>query len=158
MKQITIAQAEHLATLKTTTTMTTYKMTKSELTSRAKNLGYSIKIADGEIEAFPKGMRGDASIFESDDADGSGRNAIIATIKADRASRFAAKLEGQPISEEAKQALIAWHAYHGAEWLEALQMAWMYGRYDGFAHKNESGTLQRLRNTNGHSVIAALIA
>ncbi len=71
--------------------MTTYKMTKSELTDRAKSLGYCIRIQDGEIETYPKGMRGDASIFEHDDADGSGRFAIIATIKADRTSRVAAK-------------------------------------------------------------------
>ena len=146
-------------TTKSNETMTTYKMTKSELTDRAKNLGYSIKILDGEIEAYPKGMRGDASIFESDDADGSGRVSIIATIKADRASRFAAKLEGQPIDEEAKQALIEWHAYHGTEWLDKLLwQAWFNGRYDGFSTSNVSSTLQRLRNTNGHSVIKAITA
>ena len=139
--------------------MTTYKMTKSELTDRAKSLGYCIRIQDGEIETYPKGMRGDASIFEHDDADGSGRFAIIATIKADRTSRFAAKLEGQPINEDAKAALIEWHAYHGAEWLDKLLwQAWYHGRYDGFSHSNVSSVLQQLRNTNGHSVIAAITA
>jgi hypothetical protein len=67
-------------------------------------------------------------------------------------------VEGQPIKEDSKAALIEWHAYHGAEWLDKLQMAWMYGRYDGFSTSNVSSSLQQLRNTNGHSIIAAITA
>lgn len=137
--------------------MTAYKMTKSELINRAKSIGYCIKIQDGEIEAYPKGQRGDASIFESDDADGSGRIAIVETIKADRASRFAARLSYLPISAETKKALADWHAYHGAEWLENLvYQGWMNGRYDGDSMFQYSSALQQLRNTNGHEVLAIL--
>jgi hypothetical protein len=130
--------------------------TKSDLTSRAKSFGYSVKFNDGEIEAYPKNMRGDASFFESDDE--AGRKAILATIKADFSSRFANKLEGIKLQPEIKASLQEWHDYHGAEWLDNLYTAWMYGRYDGFSNSNVSGDLQILRNTNGHSILRLLTA
>lgn len=130
--------------------------TKSDLTSRAKSFGYSVKFNDGEIEAYPKNMRGDASFFESDDE--GGRKAILDTIKADFSSRFATKLEGVKLHPEIRASLQEWHDYHGAEWLENLQMAWWNGRYDGFSSSNVSGNLQILRNTNGHSIIGLLTA
>lgn len=130
-------------------------ITKSDLTARAKNLGYSIKIQDGEIEAYPKGMRGDASIFESDDQDG--RISIINTMRADRDNRFRARLAPLPIDEDTREALVRWHAYHGTEWLENLVwQGWFSGRYDGDSLYNYAGLLQRLRNTNGHEVLAML--
>jgi hypothetical protein len=130
--------------------------TKSDLTSRAKSFGYSVKFNDGEIEAYPKNMRGDASFFESDDE--AGRKAILATIKADFSSRFASKLEQVKLQSEIRASLQEWHDYHGAEWLDNLYTAWMYGRYDGFSNSNVSGDLQILRNTNGHSILRLLTA
>ena len=130
--------------------------TKSDLTNRAKSYGYSVKFMDGEIEAYPKNMRGDASFIESDDA--VGRKAILDTIKADFSSRFAIKLDGVKLNPEIRDSLQKWHDYHGAEWLENLQMAWWNGRYDGFSSSNVSADLQMLRNTNGHSVIKLLTA
>jgi len=128
--------------------------TKSDLTNRAKSYGYSVKFTDGEIEAYPKNMRGAASFFESDDE--AGRLSILATIKADFSSRFKVKLDNINMSSDARNALQEWHDYHGADWLESLQMAWMYGRYDGFSNSNVSGDLQILRNTYGHSIIRLL--
>jgi len=130
--------------------------TKSDLTNRAKSYGYSVKFMDGEIEAYPKNMRGDASFFESDDEEG--RKSILATIKADFSSRFAIKLDQVKLHHEIRDSLQKWHDHHGAEWLENLYTAWMYGRYDGFSSSNVSGNLQILRNTNGHSVIKLLTA
>lgn len=130
--------------------------TKSDLTKKAKSYGYSVKFADGEIEAYPKNMRGDASFFESDDE--GGRKAILDTIKADFSSRFASKLDQVQLHPEIRASLQKWHDYHGAEWLDNLHTAWMYGRYDGFSSSNVSGNLQILRNTNGHSVIKLLTA
>ena len=130
--------------------------TKTDLTNRAKSYGYSVKFMDGEIEAYPKNMRGDASFFESDDEEG--RKAILATIKADFSSRFAIKLDQVKLHPEIRASLQEWHDYHGAEWLENLQMAWWNGRYDGFSSSNVSGWLQQLRNTNGHSIVRLLTA
>jgi hypothetical protein len=130
--------------------------TKTDLTNRAKSYGYSVKFMDGEIESYPKNMRGDASFFESDDEEG--RKAILATIKADFSSRFAIKLNQVKLHPEIRASLQEWHDYHGAEWLENLYTAWMYGRYDGFTGSNVSGDLQILRNTNGHSIVRLLTA
>ena len=130
--------------------------TKTDLTNRAKSYGYSVKFMDGEIEAYPKNMRGDASFFESDDEEG--RKAILATIKADFSSRFAIKLDQVKLHPEIRASLQEWHDYHGAEWLENLQMAWWNGRYDGFSSSNVSGWLQQLRNTNGHAIVRLLTA
>jgi hypothetical protein len=130
--------------------------TKSDLTSRAKSFGYSVKFMDGEIEAYPKKMRGDASFFESDDE--SGRKSILATIKADFSSRFKVKLDGVNMSSDARNALQQWHDHHGIAWLENLHTAWMWGRYDGFMNSNVSSDLQQLRNTYGHAVIKLLTA
>jgi hypothetical protein len=135
---------------------TKYMFTKTDLTNRAKSYDYSVKFMDGEIEAYPKNMRGDASFFESDDE--GGRKAILDTIKADFSSRFASKLDGVKLHPEIRASLQEWHDYHGAEWLENLQMAWWNGRYDGFSSSNVSADLQMLRNTNGHSVIKLLTA
>jgi hypothetical protein len=130
--------------------------TKSDLTNKAKSFAYSVKFKDGEIEAYPKNMRGDASFFESDDE--AGRKAILATIKADFSSRFASKLEQVKLHPEIRDSLQKWHDHHGAEWLDNLYTAWMNGRYDGFTGSNVSGDLQILRNTNGYSVIKLLTA
>jgi hypothetical protein len=130
--------------------------TKSDLTKLAKTYGYSVKFTNGEIEAYPKNMRGDASFFESDDE--GGRVAILATIKADFSSRFKMKLDNINMSSDARNALQQWHDYHKCDWLENLHFAWMYGRYDGFSDSNVSGDLQQLRNTYGHSVIKLLTA
>ena len=130
--------------------------TKTDLTNRAKSYGYSVKFNDGEIESYPKNMRGEASFFESDDEEG--RKAILATIKADFSSRFSIKLEGVKLHPEIRDSLQKWHDHHGAEWLENLQMAWWNGRYDGFSSSNVSGWLQQLRNTNGHEIVRLLTA
>ena len=111
---------------------------------------------DGEIEAYPKNMRGDASFFESDDENG--RISILATIAADFSSRFKVKLENIHMSSDARSALQQWHDYHKCDWLENLQRAWWHGRYDGFSTSNVSSDLQQLRNTYGHSVIKLLTA
>lgn len=131
-------------------------ITKSDLTKKAKSFGYSVKFNDGEIEAYPKNMRGDASFFESSDE--AGRMAILATIKADFSSRFKMKLDNINMSSDARNALQQWHDFHKCEWLENLYTAWMYGRYDGFSNSNVSSDLQQLRNTYGHSVIKLLTA
>ena len=131
-------------------------MTKSDLTKLAKSYGYSVKFTDGEIEAYPKNMRGEASFFESDDM--GGRISILATIKADFSSRFANKLSQVFLSHYTRESLQKWHDHHKAEWLENLQTAWMYGRYDGFSDSNVSSDLQMLRNTGGRNVIKLLTA
>ena len=131
-------------------------ITKTDLTKLAKSYGYSVKFTDGEIEAYPKNMRGDASFFESGDAEG--RMAILATIKADFSSRFKSKLDNINMSSDARNALQQWHDYHKCDWLENLYTAWMYGRYDGFSDSNVSSDLQQLRNTYGQSVIQLLTA
>ena len=131
--------------------------TKSDLNKKAKSYGYSVKFSDGDVEAYPKGMRGEASFFETDDEDG--RIAILATIKADFSARFSAKLGAiDIIYPVAREALQKWHAYHGIAWLENLHTAWMYGRYDGFMNSNVSSDLQQLRNTYGHAVLKLLMA
>jgi len=135
--------------------MITYTITKSDLQARAKNFGYCVRILDHEIEAYPRGMRGDASYFATDDQDG--RIEVINFMRADRDARFLAKLERLPISDETKEALVKWHAYHGTEWREALYSAWFNGAYNGFGNDwNVTGTLQRFRNTNGHEVVSRI--
>ena len=131
-------------------------ITKSDLTKSAKSYGYSVKFTDGEIEAYPKNMRGEASFFESDDM--GGRISIIATIKADFSSRFANKLSQIHLPSDIRESLQKWHDHHKVEWLENLYFAWMYGRYDGFSSSMVSGDLQILRNTDGHNVIKLLMA
>jgi chemotaxis protein MotB len=60
-------------------------------------------------------------------------------------------------AESTRKALADWHAYHGTEWLENLvYQGWMNGRYDGDSMHQYSSALQRLRNTNGHEVLAML--
>jgi len=130
--------------------------TKSDLTKKAKCYGYSVKFTDGEIESYPKNMRGEASFFESDDE--AGRLSILATIKADFSSRFANKLDQVKLHPEIRASLQEWHDYHGAEWLDNLYTAWVNGRYDGFSNSNASGNLQILRNTNGHAIVRLLTA
>lgn len=130
--------------------------TKSDLNKKAKSYGYSVKFTDGEIESYPKNMRGNASFFESDDEEG--RKAILATIKADFSSRFARKLDQVKLHPEIRASLQEWHDYHGAEWMDNLYSAWMNGRYDGFTSSNVSGNLQQLRNTNGHAIVRLLTA
>ena len=46
--------------------------TKSDLTKKAKSYDYSVKFADGEIEAYPNNMRGEASFFELPTGDAGG--------------------------------------------------------------------------------------
>jgi len=135
--------------------MITYNITKSDLQARAKSFDYVVRILDGEIEAYPKGLRGDASYFTDDDQDG--RREVIQWFRADRDSRFAARLVDLPITEDQRQALIKWHAYHGKEWLEnLLWKGWFSGRYEGFGNDWEvTSSLQTLRNNNGHEVLAS---
>lgn len=149
-----IDKGKHNANPQTITEKTMF--TKSDLTKKAKSYSYSVKFTDGEIEAYPKNMRGDASFFESDDEEG--RKAILATIKADFSSSFAIKLDQVKIHPEIRASLQEWHDYHGSEWLDNLYTAWMNGRYDGFSSSNVSGWLQQLRNTNGHSIVRLLTA
>jgi len=134
----------------------TYNITKSDLQARAKNFDYVVRIVDGEIEAYPKGLRGDASYFATDDQEG--RAEVIRWFRADRDARFAARLSYQDITAEAKAALIKWHAYHGKEWIKnLLWQGWANGRYDGFGNDWEvTSALQTLRNTNGHDVLRSL--
>lgn len=131
------------------------KITKSDLQARAKNYGYTVRILDGEIEAYPTGNRGDASYFACDDQEG--RQEVIAWFRADREARFKSRLSYLDINEDIKAALLEWFMYHGTEWLNKLIWeAWTNGRYDGFSTSNVSSTLQQFRNTNGHAVLRTL--
>ena len=142
-----------------------HKFTLADLKSHAKSKGYTVRVLDGEIECYPTGKRGDASYFETNDEDG--RRSVLAFMNADREQRVRAKValvpeivDGFPFPQETREALIAWMLYHGAEWLDKLVwQGWYHGRYDGFTGSNDgnvSGLLQRLRNTNGHEVLAIM--
>lgn len=133
--------------------MIQYDITQSDMKHRAKNLGYCVRFErTGDLEIYPKGMRGAGSFFTSNDQQG--RAEAITFMRDDRQERFAKRLHGLPISDEIKDALIQWHAYHGEEWMDRLlYQAWFCGRYDGFSGTNVESTLQRLRNTNGHEVL-----
>jgi hypothetical protein len=139
--------------------MITYDITKTELRDRAKFLGYCVRFGRaGDLEVYPKRQRGSASTFRSND-DQDGRMAAISFMQIDRVERFKELLETvrDMISDETRTALIAWFRYHGEDWLdELIYRGWYYGRYDGFGHSDVSGILQRLRNTNGHEVLAKL--
>lgn len=132
--------------------MKTLQMSLSELRQAIGRYGYSLAKLDSELEAYPKGQRGDKSIFE-DEREG-GRFCLLQTVKACAAADFRAKLERLPITDETKDALVAWFESHGTEWRDELERAWYNGNY-GYSCA-DSGTLQRLRNTNGHAVIARI--
>lgn len=128
-------------------------ITKTELKSRLAYLGYSLASNGSEVEAYPKGKRGDASIFE----DGEFKNwNLYITAKADASQRFAAKLElacaKVPLADEFKRALVAWFETEGAAWMDTLRTAWYNGNY---GRHEASGTLQQLRNTVGHEFLHA---
>ena len=134
----------------------TIKLSIAEVRSALADFDYTLAKNGGELEARPKGTRrgGDLAVFEHDDEDGSGRRALIATVREEAKRTFARKLEGLPVNDETKEALKAWFAWHGREWRDKLlYQAWMYGRYDCPPNNDVSSTLQRLRNTNGHRVL-----
>lgn len=134
-----------------------HKFTLADLKSHAKSKGYIIRLFDGEIECYPKGNR-EGSFFEPNDEDG--RRAILATMNADREQRVRVKVRNvahPEFTQEHREALVEWMLYHGAEWLDKLvYQGWFNGRYDGFTGTNVESTLQRLRNTCGHEVLALI--
>lgn len=133
----------------------TYKMTLSEVKSACAFWGYSVRVNDGELEAYPKGKRGDASTFESNDP--IGRKSLVDTVKAsacytfERAVDNCELLAGLPFAGDA---LCAWFYDNGAEWKPRLIGAWMTGNYHGSA---VSGSLQLLRNhARGFDIVESL--
>jgi hypothetical protein len=62
-------------------------------------------------------------------------------------------VDGRPILQETCDALRRWFASYGVKWADELHRAWMTGNYN---RNNDSGTLQALRNVNGHEVVRIL--
>lgn len=127
--------------------MNTKTLTLTETKARCSFYGYSVKKECGEFRAYPKGQP-DLDLFETDGW------ALFQTVRANALHDFRATLERLPITDETKEALVAWYESHGVEWRDALHSAWINGNY-GYSCA-DSGTLQRLRNTNGHAVIARI--
>lgn len=127
-------------------TQATKDITLTELKQRCAFYGYSVKNEYGEVEAYTKGKRGDASIFEG----GEMKNwSLFQTVQADAIARFANQLENNvgirqaEEREEIKSALLSWYESNGKDWKENLWTAWLSGNYRGH---NASGMLQRIRN------------
>ena len=131
--------------------MITYSLTETK--ALVASYGYTATHKAGEIEIRPRGSK-EPGYFTND------RHDAILTARYLATAKFQAKVDalpetvdGRPVPEEAKKALVQWYAEHGKQWTRELYTAWQYCRY-GYNH--DSGTLQRLRNTNGHEVISLL--
>lgn len=129
------------------------KPTLKEAKATAKRLGYQLRKTDGEFEVYPTGNR-DAAYFTDCIVD------ALQTARTDAAQRFAVAVRNVAhpgLTQEQRQALIEWHAKHGANWKQALLDAWYRGAYGHLPHPNTSAHLQRLRNTCGHEVLHLFI-
>jgi len=125
----------------------TIKHTATSARPFLKAAGYMLKHEDGEWEIYPKGRRGDQSYFTGSLCD------AVATARFDRTREFARAILHLDLHNDIKEALKDWHAIHFSGWKDALYKAWYTGNYNRF---EKSHLLQRLRNTNGHDVIAQL--
>lgn len=86
----------------------------------------------------------------------------IQTAKRLSSRDFSARLEtlpetidGKAVPQETRSALGKWFSSHGVKWADELHRAWMTGNYN---RSEDSGTLQCLRNTNGHEVVRYILS
>lgn len=128
-----------------------YQPSLAEVRSQLASWGYRLAKTGDELEAYPKGKRGALSYFSTDRSD------VIAAVRAAALLSFKNSLIELRIPEATKAALVEWYAYHKNKWRDNLVfVAWCSGRYDGFSRSDVASTLQQLRNTNGHAIVAML--
>jgi len=133
----------------------TYTPTAKETAARCTKYGYTFNPTPEAIRARPRGDHNESPrmiVAES-------RRVLMLAVQAAAVARFAElvnalpeKVDGYPIPAETRAALVAWYESHGTAWIEELSHAWYSGNY-GYGC-NTSHILQRLRNTNGHEVLA----
>lgn len=132
--------------------MITIKLSLSDVKRAIGTYGYTLEKNQDELLARPRGKNG-PSIVQYDTMDNA-RHCLIKEVREAAVAAFRVKLEGLPINDDIKGALVAWYTSHGKDWKIELCNAWCNGNY-GYTGRqgNVSGILQCFRNTNGHDVI-----